>query len=201
MTDNFNGVPPINPRKIDEDLKGAWQQKASDYSTDIELGKIVGNDRKGSSLVDIVNLFSNRYDEIRKLIRNQCGFRETNTIAEIEKEKKRYRHYNVIGIISELRRTKSGGIMVNIEDKSGNMSAFIRKEDSASQSLLVDDVVGITGSYGKDSDIFWVDRVQYGDVLPKNINKGGKDFDPFLSHLFPTFTWVQNTSLKIHGIK
>ena len=81
MADNFNGVPPINPRKIDEKLGGAWQQKASDYSTDIELGKIVGNDRKGSSLVDIVNLFSNRYDVIRKLIRNQCGFRETNTIS------------------------------------------------------------------------------------------------------------------------
>jgi|TARA_R110002020_G_scaffold282188_6_gene497882 DNA polymerase II small subunit len=177
VSDNFNGIPPVNPRKVD-DLGDAWSHKASDYSTEVNVGKIVGDDRKGSGLVDIVNLFVNRYDEIRKILRKQCGFRETNTISEIEKEKKIYRRYNIIGIISEVRTTKSGGVMINIEDKSGNLSAFIRKEDSASQSLLVDDVVGITGSYGKESDIFWVDRVQFGDILPKHLNKGGKDFDP-----------------------
>ena len=151
MSDNFNGIPPINPRKVD-DLSSAWNEKASDYSTDIKLGKIVGDDKRGSSIDDIVHLFVNRYEEIRKILRKQCGFRETKTIAEIEKERMRYRKYNIIGIVSEIRTTKSGGVMINIEDKSGNLSAFIRKEDSASQSLLVDDVVGITGSYGKDSD-------------------------------------------------
>ena len=90
MSDNFNGIPPVNPRKVD-DLGDAWSHKASDYSTEVEVGKIVGDDRKGSGLVDIVNLFVNRYDVVRKILRKQCGFRETNTISEIEKEKKIYR--------------------------------------------------------------------------------------------------------------
>ena len=68
--------------------------------------------------------------------------------------------------------------MVNIEDKTGNIDVFVRNEDSASRSIVNDDVLGITGSFGKDSDIFWVDRVQFGDIAPKHQNKGGAEYDP-----------------------
>ncbi len=174
----MDDILPVSPRKVGGSFNSAWEAKASDYETSIKVGRPVGENRKGSGIDDIVNLFAERYDSMRKLIRQQCGFRESNTISEVSKERRNYRQYNVIGIISSRRRTKSGGLMIEIEDKTGTLMAFVKKEDSASQTLLCDDVVGLSGSFGKDSDIFWVDRVQFGDILPKHQNKGGAEYDP-----------------------
>ena len=171
-------IPPIQPRKVDADLSSAWNHKASDYSDEISIGKIVGENRKGSGVEDIVNLFSERYESINKILRYQCGFKRTHTIAEAIKDRRAYHRYNPVGMVSSRRTTKSGGMMIDFEDKTGTISAFIRKEDSASQTLVNDDVIGITGTFGKDSDIFWVDRVQFGDIAPKHQNKGGAEYDP-----------------------
>tara|TARA_R110002012_G_scaffold315637_1_gene529684 strand:+ start:1056 stop:2360 length:1305 start_codon:yes stop_codon:yes gene_type:complete len=170
--------PTFKPRKVDGEVKDSWLGNASDYSNDIVLGTPVAENRKGSGLKDIVNLFSERYDKIHKILRYQSGFKITHTIKEMLKDKRRYHKYNLIGMVVSKRTTKSGGLMVNIEDKTGNIDVFVRNEDSASRSIVNDDVLGITGSFGKDSDIFWVDRVQYGDIAPKHQNKGGDEYDP-----------------------
>lgn len=170
--------PTFKPRKVDGDLKKSWNAKASDYSDEIVLGHAVAENRKGSGVKDIVNLFSQRYDKIHKILRYQCGFKRTHTIKEALKDKRNYHKYNLIGMVVSKRKTKSGGLMVNIEDKSGNLDVFVRAEDSASETIVNDDVLGITGSFGKDSDIFWVDRVQFGDIAPKHQNKGGEYYDP-----------------------
>lgn len=170
--------PTFKPRKVDGDLSKSWEAKASDYSDEIVLGEAVAENRKGSGVKDIVNLFSQRYDKIHKVLRYQCGFKRTHTIKEALKDRRRYHKYNLIGMVVSRRKTKSGGLMVNIEDKSGNLDVFVRSEDSASETIVNDDVLGITGSFGKDSDIFWVDRVQFGDIAPKHQNKGGEDYDP-----------------------
>ena len=171
-------IPPIQPRKVDADLSSAWNHKASDYSDEISIGKIVGDNRKGSGVEDIVNLFSERYESINKILRYQCGFKRTHTISEALKDRRAYHKYNLVGMVSSRRTTKSGGLMIEFEDKTGTISAFIRKEDSASQTVVNDDVIGITGTFGKDSDIFWVDRVQFGDIAPKHQNKGGAEYAP-----------------------
>ena len=42
-----------------------------------------------------------------------------------------------------------------------------------------DDVIGIVGRFDKNNPkMFWVDEVQYVDVLLNHQNKGGIDFDP-----------------------
>jgi len=39
-------------------------------------------------------------------------------------------------------------------------------------------VVGISGRFGDDGRMFWVDRVVHPDLLPNHQNKGGAEFDP-----------------------
>ena len=68
--------------------------------------------------------------------------------------------------------------MVEIEDKTDTMHIFIRKEDPACGTLLLDDVIGVTGKFSDDGRMFWTDRVQQPEILPQNQNKGGEDFDP-----------------------
>ena len=58
------------------------------------------------------------------------------------------------------------------------MDVFVRKDDPASATIFKDEVLGISGRFGDDGRMFWVDRVVYPDILPNHQNKGGAEFDP-----------------------
>jgi len=68
--------------------------------------------------------------------------------------------------------------MVTMEDLSSTMSVFVRKDDPASATIFKDEVLGISGKFGDDGRMFWVDNVVYPDILPNHQNKGGMEFDP-----------------------
>ncbi len=160
------------------DLKGAWNHNASDYGDDIVKQAPVGESNQKGKYEDIVNLFQQRYKRIKKILYNQCGFKARMTIKDIYKDMRRHKQYNIIGIVSEVKNTKSGGRMVEIEDLTDSIRVFIRKENPASKTIVLDDVVGITGKFGKEGDIFWVDEVKFPDVVMSHQNKGGDDYDP-----------------------
>ena len=67
-----------------EVMRDSWSAHASDYSTDIGLGAPVGQSRRAAKLENIVHLFSERYKTLRKILRQQCGFRESHSIAARE---------------------------------------------------------------------------------------------------------------------
>lgn len=160
------------------DLKGAWNHNASDYGDDIVKQAPVGESNQKGKYEDIVNLFQQRYKGIKKILYNQCGFKARMTIKDIYKDMRRHKQYNIIGMVSEVKNTKSGGRMVEIEDLTDSIRVFIRKENPASKTIVLDDVVGITGKFGKEGDIFWVDEVKFPDVVMNHQNKGGDDYDP-----------------------
>ena len=164
------------------DLSTAWEALAVDYPTEILKYPEVGKSKDVGNIESIATLFRDRYDKIRNLLRNEAGFKETGSIKEVCREYMKSpfkkRHYNVIGIVSDLNRTKSGGKMVTIEDNSGTMRIFIRKEDPAADSLMPDDVIGVRGKFEQEGKWLWVDEVHYADVLMNHQNKGGVDYDP-----------------------
>ena len=70
---------------------------------------------------------------------SQAGFKASGSIKQILREKKRTKDYNIVGIVLEARRTKSGGKMVSLEDRTGVINVFIRKDDPACATILNDD--------------------------------------------------------------
>ena len=161
-------------------LRSAWFEVAADYPDLIDTGVKVGQTDQTGTMDDIVNLFSERFDTLHKIISQQLGFRRTTTIAEINKQKMVFKNIpcNIIVMVVDIRRTKSGGRMVELEDKTGRTTVFVRKEDPTAGNLLLDDVIGVTGKFSDDGRMFWTDRVQYPEILPNNQNKGGEDYDP-----------------------
>lgn len=165
------------------DLSDAWNYSAADFPTEIERFNPVGQTKNIGSVDDISNLFRERYELVRKILRKQAGFRESATIRELVNDRKttgfKRKRYNVIGIVEEMRRTKSGGKMITLEDPTGSMEVFVRKEDPAVDSLVLDDVIGVTGNFDKSNPkMFWCDEVKYADVLMNHLNRGGEDYDP-----------------------
>ena len=170
-------------KKFNFSSKDSWVASASDYPDEIKKNYMVGQTKNIGSIDSIADLFKDRFEKVAELLSMQAGFKPTGTIKELCDERKRsgFKHktYRTVGIVDSLRRTKSGGKMVTIEDNSGVMDVFIRKEDPSVDSLMNDDVIGISGRFDKQNkDMFWVDEVQYVDVLLNHQNKGGADYDP-----------------------
>ncbi len=165
---------------LNKSIRSSWFEVAADYPDLINPGVRVGQTDQTGTIGDMVNLFSERFEYLHKVISKDLGFKRTYKIAELNKQKMAFKNRpcNVIGIIVDIRRTKSGGRMVELEDKTGRITVFVRKEDPAAGTLLLDDVIGVTGKFSEDGRMFWTDRVQYPEVLPNNQNKGGLDFDP-----------------------
>ena len=161
-----------------ENPSKSWTAKASDFSDDYTVGGQVGQTNTKGKMEDIVNLFYDRYQKVADMLRNQAGFKASGTIKQIQKEKRKNRTYNIVGIVLDLRRTKSGGKMVTVEDMSSTIDVFVRKDDPACATIFKDEVLGISGRFGDDGRMFWVDRVVHPDLLPKHQNKGGEEFDP-----------------------
>ena len=161
----------------------AWDALASDSPTEILKGFDVGESRGLSNLGGITNLFIDRYEKITEIFKNEAGFHPSGNIKEIKRDFYKInsdkRKYQIIGMVSEMKRTKSGGKMITLEDSTSQVRVFIRKEDPASNSLLIDDVIGIRGSFETDGKWIWADEVQYADILINNKNNGGEDIDPF----------------------
>tara|TARA_R110000851_G_scaffold126496_3_gene258008 strand:+ start:2110 stop:3420 length:1311 start_codon:yes stop_codon:yes gene_type:complete len=170
-------------KKFDFGTKNSWSNKASDYPDEVTPTSKVGQSKNIGSIGSIADLFQNRFETVAEMLALQAGFKSTGIIKDLLDERKRSgfkdKTYRTVGIVESSRRTKSGGKMVTLEDNSGVMDVFIRKEDPSVDSLMNDDVIGITGRFDKtNSKMFWVDEVQYVDVLLNHQNKGGKDFDP-----------------------
>jgi|TARA_B100000902_G_scaffold248252_2_gene234926 DNA polymerase II small subunit len=165
---------------LNKSIRSSWFEVAADYPDLINPGVRVGQTDQTGTIGDMVNLFSERFEYLHKVISKDLGFKRTYKIAELNKQKMAFKNRpcNVIGIVVDIRRTKSGGRMVELEDKTGRITVFVRKEDPAAGTLLLDDVIGVTGKFSEDGRMFWTDRVQYPEVLPNNQNKGGLDFDP-----------------------
>jgi DNA polymerase II small subunit len=165
---------------LNKSIRSSWFEVAADYPDLINPGVRVGQTDQTGTIGDMVNLFSERFEYLHRVISKDLGFKRTYKIAELNKQKMAFKNRpcNVIGIVVDIRRTKSGGRMVELEDKTGRITVFVRKEDPAAGTLLLDDVIGVTGKFSEDGRMFWTDRVQYPEVLPNNQNKGGLDFDP-----------------------
>ena len=172
------------PRRVDGDIanpSASWKSKAWDYPTEISTGPPVGETEQHGLLGDIVGLFHNRYHKLRKVLERETGIKTTGSITEVKHSWSDYprRTATLIGIVVDVRRTKSSGRMVEIEDTSSDtLTVFVAKEDPAAGTLLWDDVIAVSGTFNKDGSMFWTNRVQYPDILATNVNKGGAEYDP-----------------------
>ena len=132
----------------------SWSHDARDYDVDITMGAPVGQSEASGKLENIVNMFQDRYDKLHKIMRRQCGFVETANIRHIRTRQWEYTSHrgnpksvNIIGMVSGLGRTGTGNLRVDIEDKSGGMRVYISASNPLSATIVVDDVIGVTGSF------------------------------------------------------
>ena len=82
----------------------------------------------------------------------------------------------IIGVISEKRETKSGGIMLVLEDPSGRMNVFVNKNKAAlfglAKDTVLDEVVGVTGKSGER--ILFANNIILPDLPSRELTRAAK---------------------------
>ena len=150
---------------------------AVDAPTDITVHyDITGKSTTEGKMNDITACFSDRLNKIRDMIvKNSKLPRRPTEIARLLREVHRYQGYDnkavAIGLVNEPRYPKNGHLMWSLEDETGEMNCLLTKrqgddrdrfqEQIIEAGLMPDDVLGVSGTFNQNGDIFYVDDLHF----------------------------------------
>ncbi|MUW14481.1 DNA-directed DNA polymerase II small subunit [Halorubrum sp. CBA1125] len=138
----------------------------------------IGNDMTGRSTGtgeyrDFVQTFRDRYERLSKLLRGRVNHRPAEAIAEMPGGS----DAAMIGLVNDVRSTKSGHWLVELEDTTGTFPALIMKDKGLADvvdELLMDECLAVEGTLADDAGILFADSLHFPDV-PRTHRTGGAD--------------------------
>ena len=163
---------------------GTRQDHADDHTTDAphhdpNLRELtVGNDMTGHSTGtgeygDFVRTFRDRYERLSKVLRGRVNHRPAEAIAGMPGGS----DAAMIGLVNDVRSTKSGHWLIELEDTTGTFPALVMKDKGLADlvdEILMDECLAIEGTLADDSGILFADSLHFPDV-PRTHRTGGAD--------------------------
>lgn len=117
---------------------------AADHAPDVTiLRDITGRSTCEGTLEDFTRYFRNRFETLGRMLRNR---REFNGAQDISRARRSTREVRFIGMISDIRSTKNGHRILELEDATDRITVLVLSNSpSASETFVMDEVVGIVG--------------------------------------------------------
>jgi DNA polymerase II small subunit len=134
--------------KVESYQPDLFKPIAKEYEADVKVlhyRDVTDKSRTSGKVEDFINYFRNRYSKLARMIHFSSTYPKI-TLEEVKKyvgEK-----VNVIVVVREKRETKKGNLFLEVEDLTGTFKVVIssnRNNDQEARSILLDDVIGITG--------------------------------------------------------
>lgn len=147
------------------------------------LKDITGNSTCVGNVIDFAKLFNDRFLSIKRILSKR---RELSGLLPISRVKKVPREVKFVGIVNDVRSTKNGHTLVEMEDEEDSVQVLIMKGSKRGMGSFVrDEIVGISGYHSKDGDIIVAKDVVRPDVpinsgMPPN---GSKSILAFVSDI------------------
>ncbi|MFW6318492.1 MAG: DNA-directed DNA polymerase II small subunit, partial [Halorubrum sp.] len=170
-TEPANSAPDTEPATAATD--------GSDRSRDPALRDLaVGNDMTGRSTgtgeySDFVTTFRDRYERLSKILRGRVNHRPAEAIADMPGGS----DAAMIGLVNDVRSTKSGHWLIELEDTTGTFPALVMKDKGLADvvdEILLDECVAVEGTLADDAGILFADSLHFPDV-PRTHRPGGAD--------------------------
>jgi len=118
-----------------------FRPRAMELEADIKvLQDITNNSTCVGELKDFTDYFKNRFMKIRRLLKQRPEFRSVASIQYI-KDNNQKGDIKVVGMVSDVRTAKWGGIIIKIEDDTAEMDATLGKDEF----VVKDEVIGLQG--------------------------------------------------------
>lgn len=150
-------VPSIHPaslkrpKKEEEPLPDVGTTQGKGPSGEITILKdITGDSTCVGNVIDFAKLFNDRFSTLKRILSRR---RELSGLAPISKVRKAQRDVKFIGMINDIRTTKNGHTMIELEDEEDKIHVLVMKGSKSIDSFVKDEVIGIVGSVSKDGEI------------------------------------------------
>src|SRR6059036_3730927 len=112
-------------------------EKAADRDPDVRiLRDITGHSTCEGTLADFTRYFRHRFQVLRNLLRSR---RELAGAQDIAKARRSTREVRIIGMVADIRTTKNGHRIIEIEDELERIAV-------AQESVVSDEVLGVVGT-------------------------------------------------------
>ncbi len=176
-TDDPSGTERGSP----VETKGSKNESrsASEHVRDPELRQLeIGNDMTGNSTgtgeyMDFVRTFRDRYARLSKVLRGRVTHRPAEAIADMPGGS----DAAMIGLVNDVRSTKSGHWLIELEDTTGTFPALVMKDKGLADvvdEILMDECVAVEGTLADDAGILFADALHFPDV-PRTHRPGAAD--------------------------
>jgi len=116
---------------------------------------------------EFVQYFRDRYSSLGEILRKRLGARPIESLKKRNLDTRE--PLSVIGMVLDIKTTSNGHKLIQIEDTTGTLRILIHKErdkelfDSANH-ILLDEVIGITGTLSSDGNLMFVNRISWPDI-------------------------------------
>jgi DNA polymerase II small subunit len=152
-------LAPPEPLPVEVERPSVFAPIARECSPDIKINHtldVTGKSRTKGEVDNFIAHFRNRFERLSRLLR-RSGPVPSVDLADVK------RHLNekvrVIVFISDKRNTKKGNLLFEVEDLSGTFKVVVSQSRFNEKSVLMDDIVAITGKvlepYIIAEDIEW----------------------------------------------
>ena len=127
---------------------------------------------------DFSTIFTSRYRFLEKILRYKPTLSENLTSISRVQGKKEREHVSLIGMVEEVSITKSGNIMISLEDLTGKVKVLIKKDDvesfTSAKELVPDEIIGITGTCSEH--MIFGDKIVWPDITaPDELKKSPEE--------------------------
>ena len=160
------------PQLIEIKKVKGWKPVSLDYESEIEIIKdITGKSTCEGTTSDFTKLFLNRYGVLRKILRSQR--REMANVIPINRIKRSsVKDIQIVGIIKDVRTTKNGHKLIEIEDETGAAAAIALKDNreatQMASEIILDEILGMKCQLSKDGDLLVVQSIVFPDISIQN---------------------------------
>lgn len=121
---------------------------------------------------EFVHYFKHRYSLLADILRKRMSRRPIESLKKRNMDARE--ELSIIGMVLDIRTTTNGHKLIEVEDDTGAIRVLIHKEKDkelfeAARKVLLDEVIGITGTLSSDGNLIFANRITLPD-LP-NISK------------------------------
>ena len=119
-------------------------EAAADHAPDVTiLRDITGRSTCEGTIEDFTRYFRNRFETLTRMLRSR---RELGGAQDISRARRSTREVRFLGMISDIRPTKSGHRILELEDATDRISVLVLSNSPpAAETFVMDEVVGVVG--------------------------------------------------------
>ena len=156
--------PPDDEEDVPVETKGSFERTVDETLRSIEVrGDVTGESTGTGEYDDFVKTFRDRYDRLSRQLRGRVNRRPAGAVQEMPGGSEAA----IVGLVNDVRSTKSGHWLVELEDPTGTFPCLIMKDREFADvvdELLMDECLAVEGTLSDDAGIMFVDAVHFPDV-------------------------------------